>query len=165
MAEISKLKPLILKLEGGYRGNIDGKTCTMKGITLSVFRSFYGQGKTCKDLQNITDEQWNKIFKEGYWDKWKADQINSQPIANLLVDWFWHSGMNGIKYPQEILGVKQDGIVGEKTIKAINASEPSELFTKLWQRRKEHLCHLAESPSKSQFLDGWLNRLNDFKFN
>ena len=34
--------------------------------------------------------------------------------ANTLVDWLWCSGAWGIKIPQKILGLKVDGIVGEK---------------------------------------------------
>jgi len=37
MANIKSLIPIILKWEGGYAGNIDGKVCTMKGVTLEVF--------------------------------------------------------------------------------------------------------------------------------
>jgi hypothetical protein len=34
-----------------------------------------------------------------YWDKWKADKIENQSIANLLVDWVWTSGKWGIIFP------------------------------------------------------------------
>jgi hypothetical protein len=32
-------------------------------------------------------------LKSLYWDKWKADQIKSQSVANILVDWVWASGI------------------------------------------------------------------------
>jgi lysozyme family protein len=100
-----------------------------------------------------------------FWDKWKADSIISQSIAELLVDWAWGSGIYGIKYPQQVLGVKVDGIVGAKTLAAINNyPDQEELFNKLWQRRKKHFEDIAKSPSKKKFLKGWLNRLNDFKW-
>ena len=99
-----------------------------------------------------------------FWDKWKADEIKNQSIAQLLVDWVWVSGVYGIKYPQQVLGVKVDGIVGQKTIAAINDyPDQKELFNKLWNRRKKHFEDVAKSPSKAKFLKGWLNRLNDFK--
>lgn len=166
MADYKKLIPIVLKWEGGYAGNIDGKTCTMKGVTLEVFQKYYGRTKGCTDLKKITNQQWETIFKNGYWDKWKADTINNQSIANLLVDWTWTSGTYGIKYPQQVLGVTADGVVGPKTIAAINNyPNQKELFTKLWNRRKKHFESIANAnPNSKKFLKGWLNRLNDLKY-
>lgn len=164
MADYRKLIPIVLKYEGGYAGNIDGMICTMKGVTLATFRKYFGASKTCTDLKNITDAQWTKIFVNGFWNRWNADAIKSQAIANLLVDWVWASGIYGIKYPQRVLGVKDDGIVGAKTLAAINNyPNQKELFQKLWDRRKKHFEAIAVG-SKAKFLKGWLNRLSAFKW-
>lgn len=164
MADYKQLKPIILKYEGGYAGNIDGMTCTMKGVTLATFRKYFGKNKTCRDLRNITDWQWDFIFKKGFWDKWQADSIESQAIANLVVDWTWGSGVWGIKYPQRVLGVKDDGIVGAKTLAAINEyPDKEELFQKLWDKRESHFRSIAVG-YKKKFLNGWLNRLSAFKW-
>lgn len=164
MANIKNLIPIILKWEGGYAGNIDGKVCTMKGVTLEVFQKYYGKSKCCADLKKITSEQWGFILKSGYWDKWQADQIKSQSIANLLVDWVWTSGIYGIKFPQRLLGLTDDGVVGPKTLAAINSyPNQKELFNKLWKRREQHFIAIANaSTNNKKFLKGWLNRLKDF---
>ena len=162
---------LIKRYEGGWsvdprdKGNAGGG-CTMSGVTLATFRSVYGQKKTCADLKKLTNAQWNFIFKSKYWNRWKADDIKNQSIANLLVDWLWVSGAWGIKYPQRVLGVVDDGIVGAKTIAAINNYKNQEqLFNKLWAKRKAHFEGIvAANPSQKVFLKGWLNRLNAFKF-
>jgi len=164
MAVYTKIIKKILKWEGGYAGNIDGATCTMKGVTLATYRRFFGKEKTCKDLKEITQAEWDYIFKKGFWDRCKADDIENQSIAELLVDWCWTSGVWGIKFPQRVLGVKDDGIVGPKTLAAINDYEDQEeLFNKLWNRRKKHFQDIAKG-GKAKFLGGWLNRLNDFKY-
>jgi lysozyme family protein len=164
MANYKLLTPIILKWEGGYAGNIDGMICTMKGVTLATFRKYFGKNKTCQDLRNITSSQWDSVFIQGYWNRWSADKIKSQSIANLLVDWVWASGVYGIKYPQQVLGVTADGVVGPKTIAAINNyPNQKELFQKLWNRRKKHFEAVATG-SKKKFLNGWMNRLNDFKW-
>lgn len=165
MADYKKLIPTVLKYEGGYAGNIDGKICTMKGVTLDTYRKYFGRQKTCKELRGISNAEWEYIFKEGFWDRWKADEINNQAIANLLVDWCWVSGIYGIKYPQRILGVKDDGIVGDKTIAAINNyPNKKELFDKLWNRRKKHFEDIAKTHNRAKFLNGWLRRLSAFKW-
>lgn len=171
MAKIEILVPKILKWEGGYINHPNDKGGpTNKGITIHTFSS-YRKNKgmlvpTIEDLKNISKEEWMDIFKIFYWDKWKADRIFNQSIANLLVDWVWGSGNYGIKYPQQVLNVKSDGIVGEITLSALNKnSSQRELFQKLWERRKSHFINIVQyNPSQAVFLKGWLNRLNDFTF-
>ena len=165
MADYRQLIPIILKYEGGYAGNIDGKICTMKGVTLETYRRYFGRQKTCKELRGISNAEWEYIFKEGYWNRWHGDSINNQAIANLLVDWCWGSGVYGIKLPQRVLGVKDDGIVGVKTLAAINDyPDQEELFNKLWARRKQHFEDLAKTHNRAKFLRGWLRRLDGFKY-
>ena len=102
-------------------------------------------------------------MKKHYWDRWKADQIKDQRVANTLVDWLWCSGAWGIKIPQKILGLKVDGIVGEKTITAVN-NAPANFLQTLYKERKEFLERIAKTtPTQKKFLRGWLNRLDDLK--
>lgn len=171
MADYKKLVPYILKWEGGWSNDkADKGGPTMKGVTLAVYTAYRNKlGKsipTQNDLKNISKEEWEDILKSMYWDRWKGDEINNQSIANLLVDWVWTSGSYGIVYPQRLLGLVDDGIVGPKTLSAIN-SYPNQkvLFDKLWTRRKQHFTSIAKSrPNNQKFLKGWLNRLNDFKY-
>lgn len=167
MADYTKLIPIIKKWEGGYANHpLDKGGCTNSGVTISTFRYYFGKGKTCDDLKKMTSEQWNFIFKQGFWDKWKADEIKSQAIANLVVDWVWASGVYGIKYVQRVLGVADDGIVGKKTLAAINEyPSQKDLFGKIWARRKKHFDDIVKkNPSQKVFLKGWYNRLNAFKW-
>ena len=167
MAKYEKLIPTVLKFEGGFANHpSDPGGATNSGVTLSTFRNVYGKDKTVQDLKNMTNEQWEHIFKTRFWDRWKADDIDNQAIANLLVDWLWASGVYGIKYPQEVLGVKTDGIVGLKTLAAINYyPNKKELFEKLWNRRKKHFEDIVRNrPQSKVFLKGWLRRLSDFKW-
>ena len=167
MADYKKLKPIVLKWEGAFVNHpADPQGATNSGITIATFRSVYGKNKTIQDLKNMTNEQWEYIFKTRFWDRWKADNIDNQAIANLLVDWLWGSGVYGIKYPQRVLGVVDDGIVGAKTLAAIN-NHPNqkELFQKLWNRRKKHFDDIVrQRPQSKVFYKGWINRLNDFKW-
>lgn len=168
MADYLKLKPIVRKWEGPSFVNhpADPGGATKWGVTLSTFRSIYGRSKTVNDLKNMTEEQWNYIFKVHFWDRWQADKIECQSIANIVVDWLWASGIYGIKYPQAVLGVTADGKVGPKTLAALNNyPNQKELFQKLWNRRKKHFEDIVKNrPASKVFLRGWLNRLNDFKW-
>lgn len=167
MAKIEVIVPFILSWEGGFANDPDDTGgATNKGITIGTFREVFGKGKTVNDLKNITDAQWMEVLRKKFWDKWLADRIDSQAVANMLVDWTWHSGSYGIKIPQRILGVKIDGVVGEKTLAAVNAADPKSLFEKLKEERKAYLIRQTKvSPRKRKFLNGWLNRVNSMEYN
>ena len=166
MADYRKLKPFILKWEGGFVNDKDDLGgATNKGVTLATFRSVYGQGKTATDLRNMTDQQWETIFKKHFWDKWRADEIEDQSVANILVDWLWASGSYGIKIPQRVLGVAVDGIVGAKTIAAVNAKDGNSFFKEVRQERIDFIDRICNSrPQNKKFKKGWLNRINAIKY-
>lgn len=166
MANYKSLIPFILKYEGGYVNDKDDLGgATNRGITLATFRQFYGQGKTAADLKNITGQQWEHIFKTGYWDRWQADNISSQSVANILVDWLWCSGAYGIKIPQRVLGVAVDGAVGAKTLAALNAQDPKALFSRLKQERLDFIDRICQTrPQNRKFKKGWVNRINAIKY-
>ncbi|MFR0677860.1 putative peptidoglycan-binding domain-containing protein [Dysgonomonas sp.] len=52
-----------------------------------------------------------------------------------MVDWVWGSGNHGIIIPQRTPGVLADGIVGVKTLQAVNFADPNELFDAIFQKR------------------------------
>lgn len=167
MAKIEVIVPFILSWEGGFANDPDDTGgATNKGITIGTFREVFGKDKTVNDLKHITDAQWMAVLKKKFWDRWLADRIESQAVANMLVDWTWHSGSYGIKIPQRILGVKIDGVVGEKTLAAVNAADPKSLFEELKEERKAYLTRqTVVSPRKRKFLNGWMNRVNSMEYN
>ena len=166
MADKNKLIPIIKNWEGGYSDNPNDRGgATNSGVTLAVYQSVYGKNKTKNDLKRMTNEQWDYIFTKLYWNKWKADEIKNQSIANILVDWVWMSGYGTIKKIQALFGLTADGIVGNKTISYINSHDQEDVFNKIWNRRKQFYESLVKNnPSQKVFLKGWMNRLNTFKF-
>lgn len=166
MAKKEILIPFVQYFEGGFVNDpADRGGATMKGVTLTTYRAVFGQRKTVNDLRSISDEDWALVFDKLFWKRWSADSIQTQAIANLLVDWTWNSGLYGIKIPQRVLGVKVDGLVGQKTIAAINGySDQQELFNRLWQERKAFYERIARG-AQAKFLKGWLNRLNGIRWN
>lgn len=167
MADPRKLKPIILRWEGGFANDpIDRGGVTNKGITIATFRHYYGQEATEEELKALTDEQWLHIFTEGFWKPFGADDITNQSVANICVDWAWGSGTcTAIKEVQALLGVKTDGIVGAKTLTAINTCNQRKLFDKIRSARLRFVDAIVRrSPSQKRFIKGWKNRINSFKF-
>ena len=172
MADVTKLAPYILKWEGGFVDHkADKGGATNMGVRIGTWRqNGYdkdGDGDIdVADLKLLTKQDViNRILKPHYWDRWKADQIVSQPIANILVDWVWGSGKWGIIIPQRLLGVESDGVVGQQTIMAVNKQSPADLFARINTARLTFLNDIVKNnPSQRVFLKGWINRLNDLKF-
>lgn len=190
MANVNVLLPFILKWEGGFVNDpADAGGATNKGVTIGTWRQVGydkdGDGDIdVKDLKLLSNNDVrDRVLKPHYWDRWKADNIQSQKIANILVDWVWGSGKHGIVIPQRLLGVKDDGIVGEKTLSAVNFADPNQLFDVIYKARVDFLNEITQSSiakyekkighkateselmkyTNKRFLKGWLNRLADIK--
>lgn len=190
MANVDSLLPYILKFEGGFVNDpADAGGATNKGVTIATWRQVGydkdGDGDIdVADLKMLTNaDVRNRVLKPAFWDRWKADRIKSQGVANILVDWVWGSGKHGIVIPQRVLGVTPDGIVGEKTLAAVNAANPQQLFDAIFEARKKFLNDItAQSVAKyerkigrkateaelkkhtnKRFIKGWLRRLEAIK--
>lgn len=170
MASIDILFPFILSFEGGFVNDPDDLGgATNKGVTLNTYRQYAKQcgqpEPSVEDLKKIPDFVVKDIMKKNYWDKWKANQIKSQGVANALVDWLWHSGAASIKTVQTLMKVAADGIVGPKTIAAINDRDAQALFSSVQIERKSYLERICEKrPTNRKYLNGWLRRVNSIAF-
>lgn len=172
MAKIDLLWPFILSWEGGYANHPnDPGGPTNRGVTLATWKVYGydkdGDGDIDKDdVKLITEyDAVYVVMKPKFWDRWKADQIEDQSIANIVVDWIWGSGFGKIKTIQNLLGLKPDGIVGPKTLAALNNGSHKEIFDRIWKRRERFYYNLVEQrPSSKVFLKGWLNRLNSIGY-
>ena len=144
---------------------LDRGGATNMGITLKTFRQVYGADATVEQLKNITADQWLYIFRQEYWNRWCADQINNQSVANILVDWLWCSGNVAIKTPQGILHVTADGIVGPATLAALNAQNQDNIFHQIQCARLNFIDSIVKQDhSQGRFIRGWKNRINALKF-
>ena len=161
MADFMKYAPLLHSLEKGISNRAsDRGGFTVDGVTLATFRQFYGQDKTEADLRNMTRPQWRHIMKTGYWDVCKADQIEDQKLAELIVDWCVNSGTARIRNVQSILEVRPDGCVGPVTLGAINGGDTAELYRRIMAARTGWFERIVRNdPRQMVNLRGWMNRL------
>jgi lysozyme family protein len=173
MAKIELLAPFTFKWEGGYqcdpvdKGNYNSKkelVGTKYGVSALAYESHYGKVPTKEIMENLTPEE-GAFVLQTYWNNCKGDQLKNQSIANVLVDWHYNAGFAAIKSAQKALGLLDDGDVGPKTLAVLNSGDGSDVFLKLWKARKSYYQNVAEANTRlSKYLNGWLNRLNDFKF-
>jgi lysozyme family protein len=142
---------------------------TMVGVTMATYEEYCrrkGYPKpTTGRLMDLSYNDWKSILKMLYWDRWNADEIRSQSIAEIVCDFVWASGVHGIKVPQDLVGVIPDGIVGPKTLAAVNSRNPRELFDQIKIARFDFIEDICRKhPANNKFKRGWMNRINDIKF-
>lgn len=193
MADVSKIVPFILSAEGGYvNDSTDKGHETNKGVTWDVWVSYFGDTDASHHRFLAMDsEDWMKIFKGEYWDKILGDQINSQKIANAIVDWVYNSGRY---YPeldiQKLINfifkkhLDTDGDFGKNTIDAINECDENTLYSDILDRRRQYYNDIIsmekanivklhgeqvyeeltkEGKTQAKFLKGWLNRIDNLE--
>ncbi len=172
MAKVDILLPFILSFEGGFSNHpADKGGATNKGVTIATWRQVGydkdGDGDIdVDDLRLLTDaDVRDRVLVPHYWNRWKADLITSQSVANIVVDWVWASGKHGITEVQKLLGVKADGIVGPKTLQALNLCDSRRLFDEIKVARVRFIRNIvARNPRQKVFESGWLRRLDSIGF-
>ncbi len=169
MANINHLATKLFLSEGLFVNDpVDHGGPTNRGVTLSTWRKVgydkdWDSDIDIDDIRLLTPDDALMVLKKFYWDRWRADEINNQKVANILVDWLWCSGKWGILIPQRILGVSVDGIVGPVTIQAVNRSNPYRFLIQIYNARVTFIFDIIKKdPSQKRFEKGWFNRLNAF---
>ena len=172
MADFKLIIDKTLKHEGGYanvKGDSGGRT--YKGIAEKHNPNWEGweiikkhepidHGKFINDHK--LDLLVKDLYKAKYWDKIQLSEVQDQRVANQIFDWHVNSGGSAIKRIQKVLGVTADGIVGAKTIEAINRYGVNLNQAIKTERIDFYNDIVAANPSQKKFLNGWLNRANSF---
>lgn len=103
-------------------------------------------------------------FYRDMWDRNLFGQIHNQDVANLLFDYYVHSGSYAIKAIQKLTGAVTDGVMGPKTIQAINSyPNQARLHDNLKAQRQVFLESLIKAdPTQEDFRTGWMARIARF---
>jgi len=106
-----------------------------------------------------------KIEEREYWDAMRLSEVENQNIANKLFDMGVNMGVRqAAVYAQRAVNsqrqqLKEDGVIGSKTLAAINAIDPQTFYGLLCQFSAAHYHHIAtNNPAQAVNLAGWLKR-------
>jgi lysozyme family protein len=148
---------LVLKHEGGFSKHpADPGGATMLGVTKKVWEAYTGETVTEGEMKQLTPEDVGPLYKRGYWDKCRCDDLPSG-LDYAVFDYAVNSGvMRASKVLQATLDVVTDGMIGPATIAAARASEG------LIQRYcGERLRFLKALPIWPSFGKGWERRVRE----
>jgi lysozyme family protein len=156
-ANFFKSLEMVLKHEGGFVDHPDDPGgATNKGITHKTYSDFLGRPlEDVDELKNIPDEHVQLIYKQGYWDKVKGDNLPSG-LDFAIFDWAVNSGPGrAAKALQKAVGATADGAIGPKTLEAVEAADAAKTIKAVADEREAFYKSLR---TFNTFGKGWLRR-------
>ncbi len=153
MAQFDKAIEKVLVNEGGYVNDpSDRGGETNYGISKRSYPNV--------DIKNLTVVGAKEIYKRDYWDRLRADEINSQQVAFELFDTAVNMGVRtSSKLAQMVAGSYPDGVIGNKTLEKINTINVELFVSKFKLAKIARYVYLAKKrPANRKFLFGWVNR-------
>lgn len=167
--------PFTLRFEGGY-ANVNGDKGgeTYRGISRKANPKWEGWAHLEKHKplmygDIINDEQLKQAVRDLYYQKYfepnKLHLFNNVLPALMCFDFAVHGGFSKSKL-QDLLNRKfgfnlvADGILGVKSLEAINSVDPVKLSHEILDLRKKHLDGIIqEDPTQEKFRRGWDSRI------
>jgi lysozyme family protein len=148
----------VLKSEGGYVNNPqDPGGRTNLGCTQAVWEAFVGHPVSEADMKALTPEDVAPLYKRKYWDKVSGDQLPAG-LDYAVFDAAINSGPGrAAKWLQEVVGVEADGVIGYKTIIALQEMPLARIIALYNDKRLQFLESL---PTFTTFGRGWSNRVS-----
>lgn len=152
----------VLKEEGGYVNDpADSGGATNRGVTQQTYdRHRDSKNLDRRHVRYLTIAETENIY-ETYWKDCKADQLPAG-INLMHFDFAVNAGVRRAAITlQRCVGVDDDGIIGPKTLAAVQERNSENLIKAYAESRRGFYRNLAERrPKDRRFLNGWLLRTN-----
>lgn len=153
---------VVLQHEGGFSDHpADRGGATNQGVTQAVYDAFRKhRGLPPRTVRLITSDEVATIYREGYWVPgrcellpWPASLNHFDAAVNLGV-------RQAAVLLQRAVGAKEDGILGPRTLEAVDDTKLGRLLSRMWLVRLEFYDRLVQMRTSQQvFLAGWKNRV------
>ena len=153
----------ILKHEGGYVNDpLDSGGRTNLGVTQRVWEEFVGHPVTEADMKALTPEKIAPMYKLKNWNP-SYCEVLPKGLDYVVFDFAVNAGTGrSVKTLQQAIGCVADGVIGPKTMAAINDANPKDLITKFSDARADFYQGIvARKPDQARFIKGWLNRVEE----
>lgn len=151
----------ILEIEGGYDNDPnDAGGETKYGISKRSYPN--------EDIKNLTPERAIEIYTRDFWNPNNLSGIQDQTTANIIFRFIVNAGkQTGVELLQTSLNtfvpiipsIKVDGVLGAKTLQAINNIRTIRLQDTLRVNICRYYLRLVKrKPSQKKYFQGWIDR-------
>jgi lysozyme family protein len=154
---------VILHHEGGFVNHPrDPGGMTNLGVTKKVYEEWIGYQVSEAIMRKLTPALVSPLYKKRYWDVMKCDGI-PRGLDLCVFDFGVNAGTNrSIRYLQRLIGVKEDGIFGPASFKALTFKTvelgANELIDSFQDARRSYYRKLNTFDT---FGRGWLRRVDE----
>jgi len=178
MADFTRAYLKTSAFEGGYANHPNDKGGeTYKGIARNMWKVWAGwkiidryksSPISMKQLDAFLrgnmelEDMVEEFYRAHFWKPIMGDDFINQLSADNVYDFAVNSGVSrAVKYAQRIVSTVEDGVMGAKTIRAINGNVEG-FVTKYKASRLSFLEKIvARDESQSVFMHGWDNRVRN----
>ena len=156
--KFNKAINVILANEGGYVNDPkDAGGESKYGISKKSYPKL--------DIKNLTIEGAKAIYYRDFWEGQKYKEFKSDQLATKVFDLAVNVGTSRahriLQRALRAVGntIKEDGIIGQITLLAVNSSNENELLAAIKSEAAGYYRSIvAKNSSQAKFLSGWLNR-------
>ena len=158
--EFEKALKRILKHEGGFVNDpLDySGGMTNLGVTKRVWEEFVGHPVSEADMRALTPEKVGSMYKLKYWNS-SYCEVLPKGLDYVVFDFAVNAGTGrSVKTLQQAIGCVADGVIGPKTMAAINGANAKDIIAKFSDARTDFYQGIvARKPDQVRFIKGWLN--------
>ncbi|MGL5356059.1 MAG: glycoside hydrolase family 108 protein [Cetobacterium sp.] len=108
------------------------------------------------DIRNITLNQAKDIYKRDWWDKLGMGRYPTALSYQMFDAAINHGSGRAIQFLQKAVGTKADGIIGPKTLTAMDALDKNDLLILFLAER---LQYFTEVKTWKTYCTGWTRRV------
>ena len=132
---------------------------TKWGITQKAWSEYIGRKCNEFDIQAISERQARVFYEEEYIHAPRFDLLPGV-LQPMVIDCGVNHGTRAAsKWVQRAIGVRQDGVIGPKTIGAVNTANPIATYMKICAFRiKLYGRIVTKDPTQAENAWGWNNR-------
>ena len=131
---------------------------TLKGTKFGIAANTYPD----EDIRNLTVDRAKQLYRRDFWDRVRAEQL-PESIRYAMFDAAVNSGVpQASRWLQRAVGANPDGIIGPRTLAAVQAADQSTLLRRLLAVRLRFMTDLSNWPAHGR---GWARRIADLMEN
>lgn len=143
----------LMKHEGGYVNHpSDPGGETMYGVTkrVAVAHGYHGS------MRNLPKEMAKRITEKSYYKAIRGDELDRLIAWQLTDAAYNHGNRQAVKFLQRAVGANDDGVIGERTLAAVNAMDKNDVVLLFNAERLDFYTNLRIWQT---FGKGWARRI------